>query len=94
MINNLNFKIKLDYENYRETISKLTLLLLYLNSWEEKDFDHPVRRAWKGHDFDTLNELEEKGLITQSKTAKSLYFTEEGIAMAKELEEVLAKVVK
>jgi hypothetical protein len=33
-------------------------------------------------------------LITQSKTAKSLYFTEEGIAMAKELEEVLAKVVK
>ena len=59
-----------------------------------KDFDHPVRRAWKGHDFDTLNELEEKGLITQSKTAKSLYFTEEGIAMAKELEEVLTKVVK
>jgi len=59
-----------------------------------KDFYHPVRRAWKGHDFDTLNELEEKGLITQSKTAKSLYFTEEGIAMAKELEEVLAKVVK
>jgi hypothetical protein len=77
-----------------EQISKLTLLLLYLNSWEEKDFDHPVRRAWKGHDFDTLNELEKKGLITQSKTAKSLYFTEEGIAMAKELEEVLAKVVK
>jgi len=77
-----------------EQISKLTLLLLYLNSWEEKDFDHPVRRAWKGHDFDRLNELEEKGLITQSKTAKSLYFTEEGIAMAKELEEVLTKAMK
>ena len=59
-----------------------------------KDFDHPVRRAWKRHDFDTLNELEEKGLITQSKTAKSLYFTEEGIAMAKELEEVLTKAMK
>ena len=77
-----------------EQISKLTLLLLYLNSWEEKGFDAPVRRAWKGHDFDALNELEEKGLITQSKTAKSLYLTEEGIAMAKELEEVLASMIK
>ena len=44
-----------------EQISKLTLLLLYLNSWEEKDFGSPVRRAWEGHDFDTLNDLEEKG---------------------------------
>jgi len=77
-----------------EQISKLTLLLLYLNSWEEKDFGHPVRRAWKGHDFDTLNELEEKRLITQNKTAKSLYLTDKGIAMAKELEEVLASIIK
>ena len=89
MINNLNFKIKLDYENHRGTISKLTLLLLYLNSWEEKIFDTHVHRAWKGYDFDTLNALEEKGYISQSKTAKSVYLTEEGVKFAKELEKLL-----
>ena len=81
--------MKITEEQFQNSLYSCFILQL-----EEKDFDHPVRRAWKGHDFDTLNELEEKGLITQSKTAKSLYFTEEGIAMAKELEEVLAKVVK
>ena len=70
----------------QEQISKLTLLLLYLTSWKEKE----VQRSWKGYDFDVLNKLEETGLITQSKTAKSVYFTEKGIEAAKELEERLS----
>ena len=67
----------------------LTLLLLYLNSWQEKQFDPPVRRAWKGYDFDVLNELEEQDYISQSKTAKSVYLTEEGVVKAKELLDLL-----
>jgi len=69
----------------QEQISKLTLLLLYLTSWKEKE----VHRSWKGYDFDVLNKLEEAGMIAQSKTAKSVYLTEDGIEAAKELEERL-----
>lgn len=73
---------------HEQTI-KLTLLLLYLNSWEEKEYGQSFRRAWKGHEFDALNKLEEDAFITQSKTAKSLYLTEEGIKAAKELKILL-----
>jgi hypothetical protein len=73
----------------QEQISKLTLLLIYLTSWEEKEFGTPVQRAWKGYDFDILDKLEEQGLIAKSTTAKSLYLTEQGIAVAKNLEETV-----
>jgi hypothetical protein len=71
----------------RDAITELTLMLAYLLSWEESSFKGlpPERRAWKGYDFDTLNLLEERGFISQSKRAKSLYFTEEGKARALEL---------
>lgn len=70
----------------QEQISKLTLLLLYLTSWQEKE----ARLSWKGYDFDILNRLEADGMIAQSKTAKSVYFTEEGIEAAKKLHEGLS----
>ena len=69
-----------------EKINKLTLLLLYLNSWEEKGYYEPVHRAWKGYDFGTLDALEEQGFISQSKTAKSVFITDKGIEAAKKLE--------
>ena len=71
----------------QEKIAKLTLLLIYLTSWEEKESGTSVLRAWKGYDFDILDKLEEEGLITKSSTAKSLYLTEQGTAAAKNLEE-------
>lgn len=61
-------------------------MLLYLSSWEEKGFDAPVRRAWKGYDFDILNAWESEGMITQNKKAKSVFFTDKGIEAAKKLE--------
>jgi hypothetical protein len=70
----------------QEQILKLTLLLLYLTSWKENE----VLRSWKGYDFDVLNKLEEDGIIGQSKTAKSVYFTEKGIDAAKKLEAMLS----
>lgn len=47
-----------------EQIKELTLLLLYLTSWKEKDpFGDEYMRAWKGYDFDILNKLQDEKLI-------------------------------
>lgn len=70
-----------------DKLKELTLLLLYLNSWAEKELGYEYRRAWKGYDFGTLNELADDGMITGSNRSKSVYFTEEGEKMAKELME-------
>ncbi|MBQ6334588.1 MAG: hypothetical protein IJI46_05935 [Erysipelotrichaceae bacterium] len=68
----------------KEKIDELTLILLYLNSFKDDDFDN--RRSWKGYAFSSLNELEEKGFISQgSHRSKSVYLTKEGIEKAKEL---------
>ncbi len=66
-----------------EAIRDLTLMLMYLTSWEERPYG--VRRCWKGYDFDVLNALDEQGLISDSKRAKSVYFTEEGEQRARDL---------
>ena len=69
-----------------EKIKELTLMLLYLTSWTEKETYGSFQRAWKGYDFDILNKLEEEELIGGSThKAKSTYITEEGIEKAKEL---------
>ena len=65
--------------NNSEKTAKLTLLLIYLTGWDEKDLVSNMRRAWKSYDFETLDKLEEDGLISQSKTAKSVYLTEKGL---------------
>lgn len=70
-----------------KAIEELTLLLLYLTSWEERalpDFP-PVHRAWKGFRFEVLDALEEKDLISQTRRAKSVYLTEAGLQKAREL---------
>lgn len=63
----------------------LTLALIYLSSWEERQLSSTIRRAWKGYDFDILDQLEEEGLIDFSYKAKSLYLSDEGIRTAVEL---------
>jgi hypothetical protein len=70
-----------------ETIKELTMLLLYLNAWEEKNpLDNKVfLRSWKGYDFDILNGLDEIGMIYDSKKAKSVTLSLEGEAYAKKL---------
>jgi hypothetical protein len=47
--------------NNQEQISKLTLLLIYLAMWEEKELGTSVHLAWKGYEFAILNRLEEEG---------------------------------
>ena len=67
-------------------IEELTLLLLYLTSWEEtKDVIEPTLRSWKGYRFEVLNKLTDDDLVFGSKRAKSVYITEKGERKAKEL---------
>ena len=75
--------------NHYDRTAKLTLLLIYLTSWEEKELINKIYRAWKGYDFDILNRLEEDGFISQSKGAKSVYLTEKGFYEAKLLDELI-----
>ena len=70
--------------DHKQTVKDLTMILLYLTSWSEKDF-YDSQRSRKGYDFDILNELAEDGLISDSKRSKSVVLYEDGINAAKEL---------
>ncbi|MCQ2009641.1 DUF6429 family protein [Sporolactobacillus sp. STSJ-5] len=72
-----------DSENHLE--KDLTLMLLYLTSWEEKEYGETYRRSWKGYDFDLLNELGDEKLISGSNKSKSVYLSEKGVEAAKRL---------
>lgn len=64
---------------------ELTLLLLYLNAWEEKIGPYSSLNSWKGYDFDDLNGLTDEEFISGKKRNKSITFTKEGIEEAKRL---------
>ena len=68
-------------------IKELTLLLLYLTSWEGNDIpkEENIKRSWKGYPFEILDELREEDFIFGSNRAKSVYITEKGIERAKTL---------
>ena len=63
----------MDYD--KDKVDEIVLALLYLTSFEEKI----GVRAWKGHDWDALNRLYEKGYVSDPKSkAKSVVIFEEG----------------
>jgi hypothetical protein len=63
-------------------VDELTLALLYLTSFQE----HGAVRSWKGHDWDVLNRLHERGWISNPVSkAKSVLLTEEGARRSREL---------
>lgn len=68
-----------------QQIEELTLLLLYLTSWEEEIGSGTAHRAWKGFRFEVLDALEEAGYLSQSKRAKSVGLTEAGLEQAQAL---------
>lgn len=71
--------MKLDLEK----IDRAVLALLYLGL-------HDEYRAWKGFDWDALSRLHEKGYISDPVgKAKSIVFTEEGLAESERLLEEL-----
>ena len=66
-----------------DLLEEITLLALYLSSWKEGD----ALRAWKGHRFEILDELERHGLVDLGRRGtKSLFLTDGGEEKAKKLE--------
>jgi hypothetical protein len=63
--------------NYdEEKVDEMVLALLYLTSFTERG----ATRAWKGQDWDVLNRLHEKGLISDPKSkAKSVMLSEDAV---------------
>lgn len=63
-------------------VDEMVLALLSLTMFE----DRSGLRAWKGHDWDALDRLHEKGYISDPRSkAKSVVMTEEGAKRAREL---------
>lgn len=71
-----------------QAVKELTLLLMYLTRFKEEGRESMglnQDRAWKGYDFDTINELDDEDLIRQgSRRSKSVTITEEGLKRARE----------
>ena len=76
-----------------KNIEELTLLLMYLTSWEEEGYvrdennevkEDKVKTAWKGYSFDIINKLSDENYLYFSK-GKSVTITPKGEKLAKEL---------
>lgn len=66
----------MDYDASK--VDDVILALLYLNVVE-------AGRSWKGFDWDSLDRLHERGLISNPKSkARSVELTEEGARLAEE----------
>jgi hypothetical protein len=66
-----------------DKIDDAVLALLFLTL-------HDGGRAWKGHDWDALDRLHRKGMISDPVSkAKSVVFTDEGLAESERLFEKL-----
>ncbi len=69
-----------------DKIDDAVLALLHLTSFTEGDRKFNITRAWKGHDWDALDRLHLKGLISDpKKKSKSVVLTDEGRRRAKEM---------
>ncbi|HLJ30520.1 MAG TPA: DUF6429 family protein [Candidatus Angelobacter sp.] len=70
----------MDYD--KDKVDEMVLALLYLTMFD----DGPGSRAWKGHNWDALDRLHQKGYISDPRSkAKSVVMTEEGADRAEEL---------
>lgn len=78
--------------NAKEAMKELTMLLMYLSRFSERDrfSDGKVFHAWKGYDFDVINGLADADYLRQGShpsRSKSVYLTDAGIDYAKILME-------
>lgn len=64
-------------------VEDMTLALLYLTTFVE---GHGEARAWKGHSWEVMNKLHERGFIANPiSSAKSVRLTAEGERRSREL---------
>lgn len=76
-----------------KNVEELTLLLMYLLSWEEDGYvadengmpkKAKIKTCWKGYDFDIINKLTDENYLYYSK-GKSVSLTPDGEELAKQL---------
>jgi hypothetical protein len=70
----------------------LALMLLYISAFQEGP--QGALKAWKNVDFDTMDRLAGAGLISDSRGAKSVWFTEEGAKRAEEMIEMVDTAIR
>ncbi len=80
----------MDKTTAKQAMKELTMALLYLSRWTKRDrfSDGKDFYAWKGYDFEILNELDDEDYIRQGNhpsRSKSVYIKETGIQKAHEL---------
>lgn len=79
----------MDIINEKQMMEELTMMLLYLSKWTEKDRFSEGKDfyAWKGYDFDILNNLDKKDYIRQGNhpSRSKSYITNAGVEMAQVL---------
>jgi len=69
-------------EHNEKKIDEMVLALLYLTAFTDRGFV----RAWKNHDWEALNRLHDKGLISDpTSNAKSVVLSDEGARQSEEL---------
>lgn len=73
-----------------QLIADLTLLVLYLGSWEESSGHH---MSWKTMRFEVLDVLKREGLIDTTPARKSAVITEHGVRRAARLRQRVAGIV-
>ena len=65
-----------------QKVEEATLALMHFTPFE----DGGVHRSWKGHDWEVLNRLHEKGWISKPATkAKSVVLSAEGLELSEKL---------
>ena len=77
----------MDKTTPEKAMKELTMILMYLSRFNESNrFELNMDMAWKGYDFEIINELDEDDYIRQgSYRSKSVAITEEGIKLARNL---------
>jgi hypothetical protein len=70
-------------DNIETTIQDLTLMLMYVSSWEEPPGG--ARKAWKGFSYEAMDALLQEELIASKKADKAVTLTTDGVAEARKL---------
>lgn len=74
------------------TYDDLALALMYAMSWKEKYAPEGFVRTWIGFDFDALDRLEDRDLISGRHGNKSKWITPDGVERAKRILEVIERI--
>jgi hypothetical protein len=77
----------MDKTNPEQAMKELSLLLMYLSRFNEGGrFASSLDMAWKGYDFNIMNELDAEDYIRQgSHRSKSVAITDMGVKLSKGL---------